>query len=371
MKFGKVESIIWSYTKIIWPKKCSFSNDRIPKYCIGGNVLRLSNVSRLMLILAWRDLKDNREDEAIRRLQFVFKMSSLLWSSANLVAYHLGLSIHAMCLSEINSMIDSSQIPPNILPEILILIEKNRVGVRDLKDSLSGEYDFQKGLWNSEKEARNSVCAILMEGDMFGALIGLPCKIVPSKLFIHKNTTERKLYHVYSFILNETESSTLDIKAYSNTVPESVYHYNPQVTLCHGFLLDDLPFLQAMGLLLKGNAVGEDVVWSTWFYFRIIKWKYLIVEAKNNALLYKTAIKNYENESGKLPENGSALIPKYLDRIPDDPFIRKPLRYSLKQRLIYSVGWDMKDNGGRSKNDFIYLDKQDLQQEKDWVLHIK
>jgi hypothetical protein len=42
------------------------------------------------------------------------------------------------------------------------------------------------------------------------------------------------------------------------------------------------------------------------------------------------------------------LVPGYLDRIPADPCDGKPLRCIPEKRLIYSIGTDLKDNGGLS-----------------------
>lgn len=371
LKFGKIESIIWSYKIFIWPEECGQTKSTIPKYCHGKNVLRLSNISRYMIIQAQYDLGDNREDAALRKLQFVFKISGFLQSAGNLISYHIGIAIHTMCLSNINSMIDNNEIPPDALQTVFKLIEINRVSVQSLKDSFSGEYYYQKNMLENEKHARDLVCNDSMEGDRFGVLIWPTCRIAPSKLFIKRNTTERKLYLLYSFFIHEAELSTSDFKTNLNTTPGMVYNYNPKIIICHSFLLNELPLLKSMRLFIKGNAVGEDLVWHIWRDFRIIKWTYLAVEAKNNALLFKTAIKIYENDNGKLPEKGSVLIPKYLDRIPEDPFSRKPLKYSAKRKMIYSIGFDLKDNGGLSKKEFIDFERKDLVKEKDLVLHLE
>jgi hypothetical protein len=61
------------------------------------------------------------------------------------------------------------------------------------------------------------------------------------------------------------------------------------------------------------------------------------------------ALAAYRGEQGKYPEDLSALKPKYLREIPDDRFTDKPLQYRLvgKGYLLYSVGEDMRDDGGK------------------------
>lgn len=57
------------------------------------------------------------------------------------------------------------------------------------------------------------------------------------------------------------------------------------------------------------------------------------------------ALENYFEDHGDYPENLTALVPDYLDKIPIDPHSNKPLQYRRVKEgyVIYSVGWNMKD----------------------------
>jgi hypothetical protein len=61
------------------------------------------------------------------------------------------------------------------------------------------------------------------------------------------------------------------------------------------------------------------------------------------------ALKAYKEEKGHLPDSLSELVPKYLPKVPIDPFDGKPLRYSKEKGIIYCVGKDLKDSGGSPK----------------------
>jgi len=39
--------------------------------------------------------------------------------------------------------------------------------------------------------------------------------------------------------------------------------------------------------------------------------------------------------------------------VPEDDFSGKPLRYDLDKRLIYSVGEDLEDDGGKDPDDKV------------------
>jgi hypothetical protein len=58
-------------------------------------------------------------------------------------------------------------------------------------------------------------------------------------------------------------------------------------------------------------------------------------------------------EAGKYPEKLADLKPHYLKKIPNDLFIEKPLYYKQTGEgyLLYSIGPDMKDNGGKKRGE--------------------
>jgi hypothetical protein len=61
------------------------------------------------------------------------------------------------------------------------------------------------------------------------------------------------------------------------------------------------------------------------------------------------ATERYRRANGRWPESLDALVPKYLSKVPDDPFTGKALKVKrlVDGVVIYSVGDDRQDNGGR------------------------
>ena len=74
----------------------------------------------------------------------------------------------------------------------------------------------------------------------------------------------------------------------------------------------------------------------------------------------------YRLKYGKLPATLEALVPEYLPRVPLDPFDGKSMRMAMDggDMLIYSIGIDLKDNGGKAP------DKQE-EREADIVFRLK
>jgi hypothetical protein len=65
------------------------------------------------------------------------------------------------------------------------------------------------------------------------------------------------------------------------------------------------------------------------------------------------AIAAYRIHTGTYPKSLDALVPKYLDKLPDDLFTGKPLVYRPSESgyLLYSLGPDGKDDDGRGPKD--------------------
>jgi hypothetical protein len=80
---------------------------------------------------------------------------------------------------------------------------------------------------------------------------------------------------------------------------------------------------------------------------------YFVKQASLEAMMLTTraglACKIYKNKTGRYPENLEALVPDVLPEVPLDPFTGKPLVFRIKdgERLIYSLGSNQKDDGGR------------------------
>jgi hypothetical protein len=58
------------------------------------------------------------------------------------------------------------------------------------------------------------------------------------------------------------------------------------------------------------------------------------------------AMRAYALEKGRLPLTLEELVPDYLDAVPLDGFDGQPLRYNPDKKVVYSVGKDLKDDGG-------------------------
>jgi hypothetical protein len=80
--------------------------------------------------------------------------------------------------------------------------------------------------------------------------------------------------------------------------------------------------------------------------------------AQNQTLVHEAliacALERYRVAHNAYPEKLDALVPQYLDKIPTDIIGGRPLHYRRADGgkfLLYSVGWNETDDGGKSGSD--------------------
>ena len=103
-------------------------------------------------------------------------------------------------------------------------------------------------------------------------------------------------------------------------------------------------------MFLSGNAVGQVLY-------------YMMMPALTGSLAKKSqsdvqlqatrtilALRAYQLTHGQLPPDLNALVPEFLEVVPVDDFDGQPLRYSVEKKIVYSVGKNLKDDGGDDRN---------------------
>jgi len=103
-------------------------------------------------------------------------------------------------------------------------------------------------------------------------------------------------------------------------------------------------------LLLSGNPIGE-------IYYSMMMpalagnlGKKSKIDVQLRATQTILALRAYQLTHGKLPENLDALVPEFLDRVPVDAYNGQPLHYSAEKKIVYSVGRNLKDDGGDDRS---------------------
>jgi hypothetical protein len=104
---------------------------------------------------------------------------------------------------------------------------------------------------------------------------------------------------------------------------------------------------------LRGESIGHMFIWM--MLPALLKVDQAAERTRQTAdnVITAFALEWYRRDHGRYPKSLAALAPKYLATVPQDRFSGKPLIYrsSEKGYLLYSVGVDGRDDGGRTAGD--------------------
>jgi hypothetical protein len=89
--------------------------------------------------------------------------------------------------------------------------------------------------------------------------------------------------------------------------------------------------------------------WGGWRSRQRAKMRDRKIQAHLRLLTTELALRCYQSEQGRSPSGLAQLVPKYLQRVPSDPFSGQSLVYRPQATnwLLYSVGEDGVDDGGK------------------------
>jgi hypothetical protein len=104
---------------------------------------------------------------------------------------------------------------------------------------------------------------------------------------------------------------------------------------------------QSGGLLGGFNRSGLDYFATRIRPYCTLPDRVALARARHAAVLTLFAVRRFARRESRLPAKLDELVPRYLEKLPADPFSGEPLRYDSTRGLIYSVGINLKDEGGR------------------------
>ena len=86
-----------------------------------------------------------------------------------------------------------------------------------------------------------------------------------------------------------------------------------------------------------------------------------------NEAFVACALERYRLEQSQYPKALDALVPQFAEQLPYDIVAGQPLKYRLTgdgQFVLYSVGWNEKDDGGQL---VLNKDGRPNSEQGDWV----
>jgi hypothetical protein len=148
----------------------------------------------------------------------------------------------------------------------------------------------------------------------------------------------------------------------SRLIPKGWFYQN-QLRCARFVVLNSLPIINVSQHTVSpalnrqaGQAWGKELHRTTPYNFieRILLPNFGVIKfahAQTAVDLARTAIalERFRLAHGKFPESLDALAPQFMEKIPHDVIGGQPLKYRRAadgQFVLYSVGWNEKDDGG-------------------------
>lgn len=297
---------------LLVPQPRSFDDD--DSYLTGWR--EISRVEAIKAIVLFRERKERDAiDSALEIVQFGERVEN---SGGPIIHYLVGAGIKSIGLQIIRQINCQSTLQGKTLVGVLDSLNAVKANPQGFTNALKVEYKM-------DRDYIDNLAA--------GNVSNYDQPVLPFRLNLFFNPTATKKKFAQAFRVFRDNVS----KPYG------------------GIPWSELPVVatnaSAWQLVVGGNFIGEMV-------FELLEPSlnsFAARECRENVEVAATqlllALKVYKMRNGKLPESLSALVPDFFQSVPIDDFDGKPMRYLPDQKLIYSVGPDLKDSGGAARRD--------------------
>ncbi|HPS55409.1 MAG TPA: hypothetical protein PLP05_07425, partial [Sedimentisphaerales bacterium] len=267
------------------------------------------------------EVYSGQTDQAIKDWFVLQKFAGFFQGQGFLVDQLVAMGIEGLSCNTINDVLSHAEVSQSQLVNIQEYFEKN---VK--KDKRVINWIGEKALWFDEIQR-----AFTDNGQGDGRVLanGLRFIAKDNSSFIRGFVLGG--YHGKKETIDEIEKFFNQVDSFSQQTPFQRYQQQLKIT---------------------SNLFVFNTLTAPYEQIAMISWR---LRTSRLALLTTIAIKRYQQETRQLPASLQQLVDSgYLDELPMDPFSDGPLIYKTTKDdfVLYSVGIDCKDNGGKIE----YLD---------------
>lgn len=303
-----------------WDAAAKLPDLQVPEISNADDLLPyLADWKKLAQLAAVREnvlLRGGREqegfDQIVNHIQIGRKMQN---SGGVLITYLVGTAVNSMGLTQMRNWVGKTHFTPTELKSYIRQLELDPADEgAAFANSMRAEYHSAIG--NIEA---------LRSGKLKDPNTGNGYPVAKTQLLPVFNLSQTKALFVGSFL---------------PLVKAAPHHFNearlPDMNTRPG----------PVSLILSGNLTGQIL----YYMMMPALSQSLVRKSQSDAELQATrvilALRAYQLTHGKLPADLNALVPEFLDSVPVDDFDGQPLRYSPERKIVYSVGENLKDDGG-------------------------
>ena len=289
-------------------------NDLLPYLADWKKLARLAQIRENVL------LHDGQEQEAFNQIVNEIRMGRRMQNSHGaLIVYLVGVSIEGMGLNQIQHWAGKVHLTAGQLKNHIRQIEPDPgAEATAFANAIKVEYQVQIGTLNAMRQGELTNSDSGGDFSRFGMV-----------------------WPVFDF----RQTRALFVKGDMALVKAAPVYYKDV-----DWTNFDSPPPGALSLLLSGNPIGEifySMLMPAMVTPSATKCKADVQVRATQTIL---ALRAYQLTHGKLPENLDALVPECLDKVLLDAFNGQPLHYSEEKKIVYSVGKNLKDDGGDDRS---------------------
>jgi tetratricopeptide (TPR) repeat protein len=284
----------------------------------------------------WRKRQGDM-DGAVESIMTALKLARRMGDEPTLIGFLVQGAIFAITINGLQRILEDADVSPQAYRALMAELKAWDID-RDFVRALQGERVFSIVVCRWAQKASLRELQELMNEITGTNQINLALWLSNKRTFIARNELVMLRYHkaVIPLVRKGAPYDWASLERLKEQWQKEVKVGRPARLLS----------LEAVELTWDGKALAKVL-----FFFP--SYSYAMHRAADFHALQRlgqvaVALRLYRHEHGRYPETLEELVPKYLPSLPVDPFDGKPLRYKrlAKGFKVWSVGWDMKDDGG-------------------------
>lgn len=107
------------------------------------------------------------------------------------------------------------------------------------------------------------------------------------------------------------------------------------------------------GLFSGSNRAGNEYFATRIRFYADLPDRLAVARARHAVVLTLFAVRRFVLRESRLPRKLEELAPDYLTKLPIDPFSGEPVHYNPTRGWLYSVGTNLRDEGGKPQKPWL------------------
>jgi hypothetical protein len=287
------------------------------------SLAELKRCSRVLQLRAVAELADGQNAKALDDVKLLLYLNNSLRNSPFLISHLVRIAIVAIGMQPIWEGLAENKWSDEQL--VALETELGKLDyLADYESAMRGERAFAIASYENMRRTREIISgSVTVQGN--SELVTNKLTLMPSAYFYQNELAFARMHQQWILPLVDTNSRTVSpatLQRAENSVQAGLKHYSPYK-------------VQAQMLF---PAIGNAVK------------KFASIQASIDLARVACALERYRLAHGQYPETLDALAPQFIGNLPRDIINGQPLHYRRTddgQFILYSVGWDEKDDGGQ------------------------